>query len=78
MESDISEVMMMRGLLLLAFVIALSAVSLVTAILLRPSDFETCLKIISADIYRQGGSATLVPKEVEAQAARICSGYEAR
>jgi hypothetical protein len=67
-----------RGLPVLAIVIALSAASIVSAILLRPSDFETCLKIISADIDRQGGSATLDPKDVEAQAARICLGYEAR
>ena len=68
----------MRGLPVLPIVIALSAASVVSAILLRPSDFETCLKIISEDIYRQDGSATLDPKDVEAQAARICSGDGAR
>lgn len=68
----------MRDLPVLAIVIALSAASIVGAILLRPSDFETCLKIISDDIRRQGGSATLDPKDVESQAARICTGHEAR
>ena len=68
----------MRDLPMLAIVIAFSAASIVIAILLRPSDFETCLKIISEDIYRQSGSATLDPKDVEAQAARICSGHGAR
>lgn len=68
----------MRGIPMLAIVIALSAASVVGAILLRPFDFENCLKIISADIYRQGDSATLDPKDVEAQAARICAGNGAR
>lgn len=68
----------MRGLPVLTIVVALSTASIVSAILLRPSDFETCLKILSADIQRQGRSATLDPKNVEAQAARICSGHEGR
>lgn len=34
----------MRGLPVLTIVVALSTASIVSAILLRPSDFETCLK----------------------------------
>ena len=67
----------MQNGFLLAIVILLSAIVIAGAILLRPSDFDQCLGVISADIYRQDPSATLDPRDVEAQAARICSGYDA-
>lgn len=44
------------------------------AILLRPSPFQECVAIISADIVHQNLTATLDPRDVEAEAARICSG----
>jgi hypothetical protein len=44
------------------------------AIMLRPSPFRECVEIISADIFRQDLTVTLDPDDVEAQAARICSG----
>ncbi|MBB4442912.1 MULTISPECIES: hypothetical protein [Rhizobium] len=54
----------------------LSAIIVGGAILIRPSDFDRCLAVISAEIYRRDQTATLDPREVEAQAARICSGNE--
>jgi hypothetical protein len=68
----------MRSTILLAAVILLSAITIAGAVLLRPSDFDKCLNIISADIYRQDPTATLDPRDVEAQAARTCSGYAAK
>jgi len=44
------------------------------AILLKPSPFRDCVTLISADIFRQDLTVTLDPRDVEAEAARICSG----
>ena len=44
------------------------------AVLLRPSPLRECVGIISADIFRQDLTVTLDPRDVEAEAARICSG----
>ena len=44
------------------------------AVLLKPSPFRDCVTIISADIFRQDLTVTLDPRDVEAEAARICSG----
>jgi hypothetical protein len=44
------------------------------AILLRPTGFDRCMRIISHDIERQAQSATLDPRDVQAQAARACAG----
>lgn len=44
------------------------------AVLLRSSPFRECVGIISADIFRQDLTVTLDPRDVEAEAARICSG----
>lgn len=44
------------------------------ALLLKPSPFRECVKLISADIFRQDLTVTLDPRDVEAEAARICSG----
>jgi hypothetical protein len=44
------------------------------ALLLRPSGFSECVTIVSADIVRQNLTATLDPRDVEAEAARICAG----
>lgn len=67
----------MRGIYLLAAVVLLSAITVASAILLRPSSFDRCLDIITADIYCRAGSATLDPKDVEVQAAQACSGHDA-
>lgn len=72
--SGIFGKMMMRDTLLLTAAIFVSAFTIAGAILLRPTGFDRCLDIVSADINRQAGSATLDPKDVEAQAARICAG----
>ncbi|MBY5812113.1 hypothetical protein HFO12_22575 [Rhizobium leguminosarum] len=66
---------MVRSGILLAGAILRSAIIVGGAILIRPSDFDRCL-VISAEIYRRDQTATLDPREVEAQAARICSGNE--
>ncbi|WP_246706103.1 hypothetical protein [Rhizobium leguminosarum] len=52
----------------------LSAIIVGGAILIRPSDFDRCLAVISVEMYRRDQTATLDPREVEAQAARSCSG----
>jgi hypothetical protein len=44
------------------------------AIILKPSPFRECVTLISADIFRQDPTMTLDPRDVEADAARICSG----
>lgn len=44
------------------------------AVPLRPTPFRECVGIISADIVRQDLTVTLDPRDVEAEAARICSG----
>ena len=53
----------------------LSAGLVAGAIMLRPSPFRECVTIISADIFRQDLTVTLDPIDVEAEAARICSGF---
>lgn len=69
---------MMRDSLLPAAVIFISALAIAGAILLRPTGFDRCLEIVSSDINRQAGSATRDPRDVEAQAARVCAGNDAR
>jgi hypothetical protein len=44
------------------------------AILLRPSPFRECVTVIADDIVRQDLTVTLDPRDVEAEAARICAG----
>ncbi|WP_245310124.1 hypothetical protein [Rhizobium sp. R339] len=68
----------MRDSLLPAAVIFISALTIAGAILLRPTGFDRCLHVVSADINRHVGSATLDPKDAEAQGARICAGNGAR
>lgn len=63
---------MRTGLLALAIVLGAGIVA--GAIMLRPSPFRECVTIISADIFRQNPTATLDPRDVEAEAARVCSG----
>jgi hypothetical protein len=44
------------------------------AILLRPSPFRECIGIISADIVHRNLTATLDPRDVEVEAAKVCAG----
>lgn len=59
---------------LLALAILAGAGVIAGAIVLRPSPFRECVTLISADIVHQDLTVTLDPRDVEAQAARICSG----
>ncbi len=65
------DILSVAAMLVAAFVIS-------GAILLRPTGFDRCIAIISADIYSSNQTATLDPRDVEAQAARTCSGNEAK
>lgn len=60
----------------LAVAILLGSGVIAAAIALKPSGFERCLAIVASDIDRQAtrNSATLDPRDVESQAARICAG----
>jgi hypothetical protein len=58
----------------IAAAILIGAAVISGAVLLRPSPFRECVTIISADIFRQDLTVTLDPRDVEAEAARICSG----
>jgi hypothetical protein len=60
--------------LAIVFAILIGAGAVTSAILLQPTGFEQCVRIISSDIERQDPSLTLDPRDVEAQAARLCSG----
>ena len=58
----------------LVIMVLIGAAIVASAIVLRPTGFDRCLKIISGDIERHNPSATYDPRDLEAQAARICSG----
>lgn len=58
----------------LALAILLGAAIVAGAIVLRPSPFRECVTLISADIFRRDLTVTLDPRDVEAEAGRICSG----
>lgn len=60
---------------LVALAIIVGAVIVAGAVTLRPSDFTQCVGVISSDIERTNSTATLDPRDVEAQAAKICAGY---
>lgn len=64
---------MRTGILAVAILVGAGLVA--GAIMLRPSPFRECVTIISADIFRQDLTVTLDPIDVEAEAARICSGF---
>lgn len=58
----------------LVVAILLGAGLVAGAILVRPSSFRECVTLISADIFREDLTVTLDPRDVEAEAARVCSG----
>ncbi len=58
----------------IALSVIVGAALVAGAVILKPSPFRECVGIISEDIFRQDPTATLDPRDVEAQAARICSG----
>ncbi len=61
---------------IIALAILLGAAAIATTIALKLTGFERCLLIIGSDIDRQATrtGATLDPRDVQAQAARICAG----
>ena len=61
---------------LLALAIVVGALFVVTAIVVKPTGFDRCVSIVSADIERQAAqtAATNDPRDVELSAARICAG----
>jgi hypothetical protein len=60
---------------LIVIAILLGAGGVAVAVSLKPSGFEQCVAIISADIERNASpGATLDPRDVEAEAARVCAG----
>ena len=63
---------------LVALSILVGAVIVAGAVMARPSDFRECVEVISSDIERADSTVTLDPRDVEAQAARICAGYEGK
>jgi hypothetical protein len=68
---------MRTALTVLAILLGAGAVA--TAVALKPTGFEQCVGIISADIERDvSPGATLDPRDVEAEAARACAGAVTR
>jgi hypothetical protein len=65
-----------NALLPIAILIASGVIA--AAIWLKPTSFERCVAMIGSDIEHQATltAATLDPRDVQAQAARICSGQE--
>lgn len=61
--------------LVLAAAIVLGAVVVAGAVVLRPTGFQQCVGVVSAEIERKASAgATLDPRDVEAEAARTCAG----
>jgi hypothetical protein len=48
------------------------------AVTARPSEFRQCVAVISDEIYRADLTVSLDPRDVEAQAAKVCAGYEGK
>ena len=64
---------MRTAFIVLAILVGAGGVAATVA--LKPTGFERCVAIISADIERSATpGATLDPRDVEAEAARICAG----
>ncbi|QQR35981.1 hypothetical protein JI749_16865 [Devosia oryziradicis] len=64
---------MRTGLIVLSILAGAGGVA--AALALKPTGFDECVGIISADIERNASpGATLDPRDVEAEAARVCAG----
>ena len=60
---------------LIVIAILVGAGGVAAAVALKPTGFERCVLIVSADIERNvSPGATLDPRDVEAEAARTCAG----
>jgi hypothetical protein len=64
---------MRTALIVIAIIVGAAAIA--GATLLKPTGFDRCVSIISADIERNASpGATLDPRDVEVEAARTCAG----
>ena len=65
---------MRTGLIMLAILVG--AAGIMIAVTQKPTGFERCVAIISRDIEQRAlaTAATLDPRDVEVEAARICAG----
>ncbi|MDB5528077.1 MAG: hypothetical protein JWR51_1180 [Devosia sp.] len=63
---------------LVALAIIVGAVIVAGAVTARPSEFSQCVGVIGAGIERDNPTATLDPRDVEVQAAKICAGYDGK
>lgn len=65
---------MRTALLILAILVG--AAGIMAAMILKPTGFERCVSIIGRDIDEQATrtGATLDPRDVEVEAAKICAG----
>jgi hypothetical protein len=62
---------------LIVVAILLGAGAVASAVAVKPTGFERCVWIISADIERNASpGATLDPRDVGAEAARTCAGAD--
>jgi hypothetical protein len=65
---------MRTGLIILAILVG--AAGVMVAITQKPTGFDRCVSIIGRDIDARAAAtgATLDPRDVEVEAARICAG----
>lgn len=60
---------------LIALAIVVGAGIIAAAVALKPTGFDRCVAIISAEIERQATpGSTLDPRDTEVEAARVCAG----
>lgn len=59
---------------LIVVAILLGAAGIAASVLLKPTGFERCVSIISADIERRATpGSTLDPRDTEVEAAKVCA-----
>jgi hypothetical protein len=64
---------MRTAFIVLAILVGAAVISL--AVMNQPSGFDRCVSIISVEIERNASpGSTLDPRDVEAEAARVCAG----
>lgn len=66
----------MRNGLVIGLAILIGAGGVAAAVALKPTGFEQCVSILGKDIMDRATAtgATLDPRDVEVDAARICAG----